>query len=71
MREDAANWYAGPTATAGASDTTDGNTAAHEFGHLFGLADEYNLRAADYTRLTGQAVPAGPVPGQRLHLDDA
>ena len=43
-------------------DTTDGNTAAHEFGHLFGLADEYNLRAADFTRLTGQAVPAGPAP---------
>jgi hypothetical protein len=61
VREDAANWYVGPTATAGV-DTTDGNTAAHEFGHLFGLADEYNLRAEDYTRLTGQAVPAGPAP---------
>ena len=61
VREDAANWYAGPTATAGV-DTTDGNTAAHEFGHLIGLADEYNLRAADFTRLTGQPVPAGPMP---------
>jgi hypothetical protein len=61
LRADAANWYVGPTATAGV-DTTDGNTAAHEFGHLFGLADEYNLRAEDYTRLTGQAVPAGPAP---------
>ena len=63
VREDAANWYCGPAASAGV-DTTDGNTAAHEFGHLFGMADEYNLRAADYTRLTGQAVPAGPVPAQ-------
>ena len=61
VREDAENWYVGPTAGAGV-DTTDGNTAAHEFGHLFGLADEYNLRAADFTRLTGQAVPAGPAP---------
>jgi hypothetical protein len=61
VREDAENWYVGPTASAGV-DTTDGNTAAHEFGHLFGLADQYNLRAADFTRLTGQAVPAGPAP---------
>jgi hypothetical protein len=63
VREDAANWYCGPAASAGV-DTTDGDTAAHEFGHLFGMADEYNLRAADYTRLTGQAVPAGPAPAQ-------
>jgi hypothetical protein len=63
VREDAANWYCGPAANAGV-DTTDGNTAAHEFGHLFGLADEYNLRAADFTRLTGQAVPAGPAPAK-------
>ena len=63
VREDAANWYCGPAASAGV-DTTDGDTAAHEFGHLFGMADEYNLRAADYTRLTGQAVPAGPVPAK-------
>jgi hypothetical protein len=61
VREDAANWYCGPAANPGV-DTTDANTAAHEFGHLFGMADEYNLRAADYTRLTGQAVPAGPAP---------
>jgi hypothetical protein len=63
VREDAANWYCGPAAGAGV-DTTDGDTAAHEFGHLFGMADEYNLRAADYTRLTGQAVPAGPAPAK-------
>jgi hypothetical protein len=61
VREDAANWYVGPAASAGV-DTTDANTAAHEFGHLFGMADEYNLRAEDFTRLTGQAVPAGPAP---------
>ena len=63
VREDAANWYCGPAADPGV-DTTDADTAAHEFGHLFGLADEYNLRAADFTRLTGQAVPAGPVPAK-------
>jgi hypothetical protein len=65
VREDAANWYAGPNANPGpgtAQDTTDANTAAHEFGHLIGLADEYNLTAADYQKLTGSAPPAGPMP---------
>jgi hypothetical protein len=65
VREDAANWYAGPSVNTGpgaAQDTTDANTAAHEFGHLIGLADEYNLTAADYTKFTGSAPPAGPMP---------
>lgn len=65
VREDAANWYAGPNVntTPGATqDTTDANTAAHEFGHLIGLADEYNLTAADYTKYTGSAPPPGPMP---------
>jgi hypothetical protein len=65
VREDAANWYAGPGANPGpgnAQDTTDANTAAHEFGHLIGLADEYNLTAADYQKYTGTAPPPGPTP---------
>ncbi len=64
VREDAANWYAGPgviTATGATQDTTDANTAAHEFGHLVGLADEYNLTAADYEKFTG-AAPTGAMP---------
>jgi hypothetical protein len=65
VREDAENWYAGPAVNvaAGATqDTTDANTAAHEFGHLIGLADEYRLTAADYQRITGTAPPPGPAP---------
>jgi hypothetical protein len=63
VREDAANWYAGPNAnpTGTTKDTTDADTAAHEFGHLIGMADEYNLTAADYERFTGSA-PTGPMP---------
>ena len=62
-REDAANWYAGPIADPShdTQDTTDGNTAAHEFGHLVGLADEYNLTAPMYEEVTGSA-PTGAMP---------
>jgi hypothetical protein len=56
-REDAAHWYAGPAASA--KDTTNASTAAHEFGHLVGLADEYQLKRADYIRLVG-ASPTKP-----------
>jgi hypothetical protein len=63
VREDSGNWYAGPNAdpSAGTQDTTDGDTAAHEFGHLCGLADEYNLTAEMYEDVTGSA-PTGPMP---------
>ncbi len=62
-REDSSNWYAGPNAdpSAATQDTTDGDTAAHEFGHLCGLADEYNLTAQMYEDVTGSA-PTGPMP---------
>jgi hypothetical protein len=50
-REDMTNWCLGTT----------GDTAAHEFGHMVGLEDEYNLAKADYERLVGPA-PAGAEP---------
>ena len=50
-RADMTNWYA----------KGSGDTAAHEFGHMLGLEDEYNLTTADYTRLVGTA-PTGPEP---------
>ena len=31
--------------------------APHEFGHLVGLADEYERTAEDYTSVTGDAIP--------------
>jgi hypothetical protein len=61
VREDSSHWYAGPTANADPSkppDSTTGDTAAHEFGHLVGLEDEYRLTAADFTRLVGHAPTA-------------
>ena len=47
-REDSSNWYL----------NTTGDTAAHEFGHLIGLEDEYQLTAADYQRLIGASPTA-------------
>ena len=57
VRENSSNWYVGPTANSDASkppDTTTGDTAAHEFGHLVGLLDEYRLTAAEFKRLVGR-----------------
>jgi hypothetical protein len=57
VRENSSNWYVGPTANADPSkppDTTTGDTAAHEFGHLVGLEDEYRLTAAEFKRLVGR-----------------
>ncbi|WP_245806744.1 eCIS core domain-containing protein [Arenibacter amylolyticus] len=36
-------------------DGFDDSTMAHEFGHIVGNPDEYNLTPADYSRLTGEA----------------
>lgn len=47
-RENRTNWYL----------TTTGNTAAHEFGHMIGLEDEYQLSASEYTRLIGSSPTA-------------
>ncbi len=40
-------------------DTDAANTIPHEFGHLVGLQDEYQLTAADYQRTTGTEAPVG------------
>ncbi len=37
--------------------------AAHEFGHHFGLQDEYQQTAADHQRQTGEAAPVGDADG--------
>jgi hypothetical protein len=63
-RADAGHWYAGPNANSVApEDTTNGLSAAHEFGHLVGLADEYQLTKADYERIVGPAPSATEPPG--------
>src|SRR5262249_46896793 len=36
---------------------------AHEFGHHFGLADEYQQTAADHERETGEEAPVGDATG--------
>ena len=53
-RSDAANWYIG--------DTRRG-LAAHEYGHLIGLADEYNRDEGQFMAVTGQEPPVGAVAG--------
>jgi peptidoglycan hydrolase-like protein with peptidoglycan-binding domain len=50
-RSDTANWYIGDPDIMG--------TAAHEFGHMVGLEDEYQRSHRDYTRLTGEEPPEG------------
>jgi hypothetical protein len=63
-RADAGHWYAGPNANSVApEDTTNGLSAAHEFGHLVGLTDEYQLAKADYERIVGPAPAAVEPPG--------
>jgi hypothetical protein len=56
-RSDAANWFAG--------DPDSDNTAAHEFGHMIGLEDEYQRTHTDYKRLVGEE----PEPGQENAAD--
>jgi hypothetical protein len=47
-RENMTNWFL----------TTTADTAAHEFGHMIGLEDEYRLSTAEYTRLIGSSPTA-------------
>lgn len=57
-RSDAANWYL--------DDPDIDNTAAHEFGHMVGLEDEYQRTHRDYKRLTGEE----PEPGELDNVED-
>ena len=50
-RANAGEWYL--------QDDDEANTIAHEYGHLVGLQDEYQLTAADYERTTGRVAPVG------------
>ena len=50
-RSDAENWYIG--------DPDLANTAAHEYGHMIGLEDEYQRNHRDYTRLMGEEPGTG------------
>jgi hypothetical protein len=52
--------YASPDrATAGQFyQVMPGDTVAHEFGHLLGLADEYQRTAADFEVVTGETAPS-------------
>jgi peptidoglycan hydrolase-like protein with peptidoglycan-binding domain len=53
-RSDSANWHTG--------DHRRG-LAPHEFGHLIGLADEYNRDEGQYVAATGEQVPVGAIGG--------
>lgn len=56
-RSDAATWYAG------APNAND--VAAHEFGHMVGLEDEYQRTHRDYKRLTGREPARGATTNAR------
>jgi len=60
FRSDAANWNA--------LDARRG-VAAHEFGHLIGLSDEYNRDEGQYLATTGQEPPVGPTGGSKAKAD--
>ncbi len=50
-RANAAQWFL--------TDPDEANTIPHEFGHMVGLQDEYQLTAAEYERTTGHMAPVG------------
>ncbi len=62
-RSDAANWYIG--------DPDLGETAAHEFGHMVGLEDEYQRTHRDYTRLVGEEPGEGETENEADPADVA
>jgi hypothetical protein len=49
-RANESTWYLGETRT---------TTAPHEFGHMLGLQDEYQVTREHYEGITGQEAPAG------------
>lgn len=54
-RANAGEWYAG--------DARAAQTIPHEYGHLIGLQDEYQLHPGDYVRVTGHEPPVGDAAG--------
>ncbi|GAA0558551.1 hypothetical protein GCM10010172_46970 [Paractinoplanes ferrugineus] len=54
-RANAGEWYL--------ADPDAKNTIPHEFGHLIGLQDEYQLHPGDYVRVTGHEPPVGDTTG--------
>jgi peptidoglycan hydrolase-like protein with peptidoglycan-binding domain len=54
-RANAGEWYL--------ADTDAKNTIPHEFGHLIGLQDEYQLHPGDFVRVTGHEPAVGDATG--------
>jgi peptidoglycan hydrolase-like protein with peptidoglycan-binding domain len=54
-RANAGEWYA--------ADADAAATVPHEFGHLIGLQDEYQLHPGDYVRVTGHEPPVDDATG--------
>jgi peptidoglycan hydrolase-like protein with peptidoglycan-binding domain len=54
-RANAGTWYV--------ADTDAANTVPHEFGHLIGLRDEYQLHPGDFRAITGREPDVGATTG--------
>ena len=54
-RANAGTWYI--------ADTDAADTIAHEFGHLIGLRDEYQLHPGDFRAITGREPDVGSTVG--------
>jgi peptidoglycan hydrolase-like protein with peptidoglycan-binding domain len=54
-RANAGTWFLG--------DTHAADTVPHEFGHLIGLSDEYQLHSGDYRTVTGHEPTVGDAAG--------
>jgi peptidoglycan hydrolase-like protein with peptidoglycan-binding domain len=54
-RANAGTWFV--------ADPNAASTVAHEYGHLIGLADEYQQHPGDYVRVTGREPPVGQTTG--------
>ena len=60
-RSNEGQWYLGDTRT---------TTAPHEFGHLLGLQDEYQVTKEHYEGVTGEEAPEGEWLGAKGTLDE-
>jgi hypothetical protein len=62
-RANAGKWFAG--------DKDAANTIPHEFGHLIGLQDEYQLHPGDFVQATGHEPPVGDATGAAVAVTPA